>query len=400
MININTDNEEKSIKQPNTRKIVLVILLLMQIVIFIVLLARFADPANSFYIMYLETPIEKDDFFNPDDVIIGRYDLLNTVTLLSGSESDGKSMENRFREKMKFDPGQSMWIVVEDHILETDNIVDYAKTVMSDEDFQLFKTRALGDNIVNFIFDAGADEFVFRNNWKEIASNELKLAPFLPWKKRVDFLMLSSFDPKHWQGLAYILGHNPGMLVICPPLTRATQIDYIRSFEYARNLAPIEEGLTWLTPRLGTYVYSLTDSVTEQIKYELILLIKIEGGIAIVAGAGSLEPHRTIKRAADATGENILYYIGGTNLLIGLESDEMNNELAAIRKMYPDMIIYPNFNTSMIAHNMLRRHFEEKYKQGHLGTKIKFGKTPEEFKVRDIPGTSQDSKDFGGSLQE
>lgn len=375
------EGTEDKIKQEKRRGVILWVLLAVQILVIIVTLASFLKPGNDFYIMLLETPIENEKFFDPRDLKISRYDILDTVTFLTGSSSgmdevdiEKQSQENRLRSKMEADEGQSMWVVLEDRVKDGDNLLLYAREGMTREDYANFSGKIKNDDVLNFVYDTGADEHKFRNNWKEVAARELKLSPILPWKKKLDFVAISNFDSHHWQGLGYILGHNPGILVICPPLTRSIQLDNPRAFELARNLVPIGEGYTRLTDRLGAFVTSQRIPGEKESHHELILTVKMEGGLAILAGTGMMGPQEIISKIKEASGEEVLYYLGGTNMYIGLETDEIYKELEKIKETAPDIKFYANYNISMIGGKMMKKVFGDKFQSAPLGYKVKFRK--------------------------
>jgi len=360
-------------KSDRIREVFLAIVLVLQVAIIILCLIRFSRQENQ-QIMSLETSIEKGQFTDPDDFILGRYDMLETVTLLTGTEDDGRSKENKLREKMSFEPGQAMWILQEDRVNDKDNILKYSKGAMGKKDFANFKKKLKSDEIINILYDLGAAEDTYRTNWRGVGVNELKSAPFLPWKKKVDFVVLSSFNSKHVGGLAYILKYNPATPIFCPPLKKADLVKNPRIFERAHNLIPILPGYTKLTSKLGTYVTEMKQAGGKESKYELDLILHLDNGVAVIAGAGLMEPLELVKNVKKATGKEVLYYIGGTNLLVGLETEQLKNQMRELAEIAPKMELYPNYNTSMIARRMLKDIFGEMYHETPLALKIRLKK--------------------------
>lgn len=366
--------EKDSAKGNKIRTLVLLVFLILEIAIMIFFLARFSKAENQ-NIMILETSIETGQFTDPDDFVLDRYDLLDTVTLLTGTEADGRAVEeNPLRKNMIFDSGQAMWLVFEEKIAEKAEIFDYAKSVMAEKDFDSFREKLRSDEIINILYDVGDNEDTYTSNWREVGVRELQAAPFLPWKKKIDFIVLSTFEDKHWGGLAYILKFNPSVPIICPPLTKSDIVGNNRIIDRAQNLIPILPGYTPLTARLGALVTSMPRAEGKDPRYELDLVLHIDGGVAIIAGAGLLEPLEIVRQVKMATGKEILYYIGGTNLQVGLESDELKNQLKELSAIAPKMQFYPNYNTSMIAKQMLREVFKEKLNDTPLGLKVRLKK--------------------------
>ena len=366
--------ERDSAKGNKIRTSVLLVFLILEIAIMIFFLAKFSKAENQ-NIMILETSIETGQFTDPDDFVLNRYDLLDTVTLLTGTEADGKAVEeNALRKNMIFDPGQAMWFVFEEKVNKKDEIFEYAKSVMAEKDFDSFREKLCSDEIVNVLYDVGDNEDSYTTNWREAGVRELQAAPFLPWKKKIDFIVLSTFEDKHWGGLAYILKFNPSIPIICPPLTKSDIVGNTRIIDRAQNLVPILPGYTRLTARLGALVTSMPRVEGKDARYELDLILHVDGGVAIIAGSGLLEPLEIVRQVKMATGKEVLYYIGGTNLQVGLESDELKNQMKELSAIAPKMQLYPNYNTSMIAKQMLREVFKEKLNDTPLGLKIRLKK--------------------------
>jgi len=380
---VNQDESGEPLKKEEKRKsptytsrdIILVIFLAIQIFLIILLLSRFAIPGHQ-DIMILETSIEKGDFTDPDDFVLSKYDILDTVTFLSGTEQYGRSTENILRKRMVYDKGQSFWILMEDRVSDNDELLKYAKGFMAQNDYMTFADKIKNDEVINFIYDLGSKEEVFRRNWKEVGVEELKAAPFLPWKKKIDFLVLSRYNEAHWGGIGYILGYNPAMPIYCPPLTRSTQLKNFKVMDRAQSLIPLLPGYTQLTPRIGAYVSKINVEEGKDPIYELDMVLKVQGGVAIVAGASLTEPLELVRNVKSATGEEVLYYIGGTNLFVGLKTEELYSQLREMRRIAPHIRVYPNFNTSMIAHQMLREVFRDNYHATSQGMKIRFKPKP------------------------
>ena len=355
----------------------LMVVLALQIILIIFMLIKFSKPENQ-NIMILETSIEKGDFTDPDDFVLTRYDILDTITLLSGTEADGRAVEeNSLRKNMVFDSGQAMWLLFEEKIKEDEKIFEYSRGVMEENDFKTFKEKVMSDEVINIIYDMGESEDTYRPNWREVGVKELQAAPFLPWKKKIDFIILSSFEDKHWGGMSYILKFNPAIPIICPPLTKEDVLKNSQILDRAHNLIPILPGYSRLTSRLSALVTSIPMGKGKDPRYELDLVLDIEGGVAIIAGSGLLEPLEIVKKVKEETGKKVLYYIGGTNLLVGLESEELRSQMEELKRIAPEMKIYPNFNTSMIARQMLKEVFEDKCHDAPLGLKIRFKKDTE-----------------------
>ncbi|MCE1245509.1 MAG: hypothetical protein LWY06_02570 [Firmicutes bacterium] len=375
---------EDGSKTRRKRTVFLFAFLVFEIIVFIFILARFSVPANQ-DIMILETSIEKNGFTDPEDVVLKKYDLLDTVTMMTGTEADGRSDENIFRNNMSYDQGQGMWVLLEDKPVETDGLLACSKNVLAENDYKQFSQKVKNDEVLNFLFDMGANDGSFRTNWREIGVNELKLAPFLPWKKKIDFVAISRVDEQHCGGLSYILAFNPGVTVFCPPLTKGSFTKNIQAIERAHNLVPLMPGYTSLTPRLGAYVSESKLPTDKEPVYELDLVIHLEKGVAVLSGAGNPDLLGLTREIKKATGKQIEIFAGGTNLDIGLETDETNKMIEETRKENPGMLIYPNFNTSVMAHQMLRKVFGDNYKPAPLGLKIRFGKEKSEAGNKEKP---------------
>ncbi|MCD4784452.1 MAG: hypothetical protein K8T10_11580 [Candidatus Eremiobacteraeota bacterium] len=371
---MNKGNKEKSPPR-NVRDTILLIFLVIQIFLIIFLLYRFAAPEHQ-DIMILETSLEKGDFVDPNDFILAKYDILDTVTLMTGIEQYGRSADNILRKKMVYDKGQSFWILMEDKVSDSDELLKYSKEFMAPSDFTAFAGRIKNDEVLNFLYDLGGKEKIFRNNWREVGVEELKAAPFLPWKKKLDFMVLSRYDESHWGGIEYILGYNPAMPIYCPPLTKLAQLKNFKAMSRAQSLIPLLPGYTQLTPRVGAYVSTIQMESGEDPRYELDIVLKVNGGVAVVAGAGLAEPLDLVRNVKSETGEDVLYYIGGTNLFLGLKTKELYSQMRELKKIAPNMEVYPNFNTSMIAHQMMKEVFEDKYHPTSQGLKIRFRPKP------------------------
>lgn len=375
MLKIGKENTNEKSPSRSVRDIILLIFLAIQIFLIILLISRFAIPMHQ-NIMILETSIEKGDFTDPDDFILTKYDILDTVTFMTGTEQYGRSTDNILRKRMVYDGGQSFWILMEDRVSDSDELLKYAKGFMAQNDYITFAGKIKNDEVINFLYDLGGKEEVFRKNWREVGVEELKAAPFLPWKKKIDFMVLSRYNEAHWGGIGYILGYNPAMPIYCPPLTRSTQIKNFKVMDRAQSLIPLLPGYTQLTPKVGAYVSKILMESGKDPIYELDMVLKVKGGVAVVAGAGLTEPLELVRNVKSATREDVLYYIGGTNLFVGLKTEELYSQMRKLKKIAPNIKVYPNFNTSMIAHQMMSEVFKDKYHSTSQGLKIRFKPKP------------------------
>lgn len=350
------------------RKIVLIVFV-FQVITLIFLLGKLSLPGNQ-NLMLLETPVIIKENPEKEDLTIRREDIIDTVTLMSGSQVHGRSDENKFRQEMKFDSGQMMWLVLVGKVETGDQLLEFAKIAMSPTDYEHFRKNVQKDDILNLFYDLGEKEENFVNNWREVGVNELKIASLLPWKKKIDFIVISCFDERHMGGLPYIIRINPGLPVFCPPITKSTAVKNMDTFNRAVNLIPLPPGYTRLTGKLGAYITPILDENGENKTYELDLIVQLREGVAILAGAGKMEPLQLVKDVTEATGQKVLYYIGGTNLYIGTENPQICKEIEEIKEIAPDIKFYPNFNTSLLAHQICEEIFGDQYHRVQLGTRI------------------------------
>ncbi len=365
-----TANTQKA-KVNKKRETLLSVILVLEILIMVVLIGKFSVRENQ-NIMLLETPIIKGNFRDPNDFLIRRSDLVNTVTLMTGSPVNGVSSENPLRKKMIFDKGQMMWVVIEDRVKTEDELVKFASIAMGKRDFAFFKKKVLRDEILNFFYDLTSSEKAFANNWREVGVKELRASPLLPWKKKVDFAVISTFEPQHIGGLTYLIKRNPSMPIYSPPITKKTVVENIELFRRLHCLVTLPPGYTPLTSRLGAYIYPIKKGSGISNSYELDLIIDLGNKrVALLVGAGYKGPLKLVKEVEKATGKKVCYYIGGTNLPLGIENDKVYKEMRELKRISPHLEIYPNFNTSLVAYQMFKDVFKDHCFRTPLGLKIR-----------------------------
>jgi hypothetical protein len=336
------------------------IFFLIQLLFFIYLLSLFTlNPVK----LYLETPRAE---FEPEQRTAAK-DLVDTCNILYGDEIAGvEEQEGEFRRNLKLDTGQSFWLLLRDKVTEQSDLLRLARREFMPKDYQLFK-EGMEDGLLNFFFDLGSFNDVWAANLS-VAVQELANSYLLPWQRKIDFALISNLREQNTGGIYHLMLDKPFLPVIIPP----TPSDEVRDLlGRPRNLLVLpKSGIVQVSPRVRLLTISFRRE--DETGYEVVLLVKIKGGIALICGVGEPGPRKILEAVSQETKTKILYYIGGTNMLIGHYSSAVHQELNYIHQRWPALTFIPNYNTSLQAQALCAEVFgPSHYRPGRLGSRIK-----------------------------
>jgi hypothetical protein len=336
------------------------IFLIVQTIFLVYILILFAfNPVK----LYLETPRAE---FEPA-LRFAAKDIVDTCNVLYGDETSGiEENEGELRRNLKFDTGQSFWLVLKDNITDTTQLFSLARKAFSPKDYKLFKGD-MEDGMLNFFYDLGAFRDVWASNLS-VAVQELSASYMLPWQRKIDFALISNLNEQNTGGIYHLMLNKPFLPIIIPP----TSQDDIRDLlGRPRNLLILPKGgRVAVSPRLSILVMPFMREGETQ--YEAVLLVKIKGGLAVICGVGEPGPKKILDAVKALTPDKLLYYIGGTNMLVGENAGWVWDELIAIHRKFPELRFMPNFNTSLQAQAICAEVFGSKsYSPAKLGSRIK-----------------------------
>jgi len=374
MKNINTAVGSMRKAPANKSRLIFFLLLaglIIQVVFILIILGQFSIKKNQ-NIMELETPLDSRFLTKLCDIPVHSREILNTVTVLSGTS--GSYMiggEEKFLEK---DEGQMFWVAIEEKTNNNDNLLRIARRYLKEDNYRKFEKKITGDEILSFIFGTGEREEAFINNWRDLAKRRMKFSSILPWKKQVDFAVLPGFGLENTGGLQYFANRYPGLPIFCPPFNKSVLFKRSKAFDSISTLVPLPAGYTSLTPNMGAFVSTIGNPGEGSNSYELSLIIHTKEEEIILSGQGLPGPLKLVEDIKKATTGNILYYIGGTNMNLVIENESHVKEIEQLKKLAPNLRIYPNHNTSNIAHRLLERTFKRNYHRVSPGSIIKIKK--------------------------
>jgi len=354
-----------------TRAVLLALIFAGQLALVGYVLFIFAEPPG-----HVKMYLEEKPTMSPSEVQLPLSETLDTVSLFAGGEFLGRaSGANLFRQSLAFDEGQFLWVILDGSASDEDLLFRLARRDPM-EDASAVR-GSLQDGVLNFFYDLGSREDLFKNNWGAVGVKELQVSAMMPWAKKLDFIVLSSFRPDHLAGLSFIARLHPTIPVFTPPLPGAlaggpseTDDEHIQSLRKFTSLIGLKPGHWKLTDRLHALVSPVNRKIWG-VSYELSLLVKGKEGWSLLAGSGFARPLALVRAARRAVHGKIRLYAGGTGMMIGTGDAAQKAELELLKKEEPDLVIVPNYATSPTAHDYLREIFGKGYRPGCLGERVK-----------------------------
>jgi hypothetical protein len=302
------------------------------------------------------TDLEQRPLARTGSVVVGRDDILDTVSIFYGSEAfdrdplaERKGRVPSFRRALQFDPGHFSWVVLEDRVGPDLPLRRLGRKGVSGAALSQFDA-SLDDGVVNFFYDLGGNEGTFVHNWSTVGVQELQMSPLLTWTKRVDFIVLSAYDPQHCAALAYILRGNPDTLIFGPPLPPVGDPgseEIVRLARSAPRLVQLAPGLDRLTDRLAIFVYP-----SEEGGERAALVIQTGSRRTVLAGARGMSMAALVGAIERAGGGAVTGFVGATGY--EMDDERAQAELERLRKSHPDFQVAVGYGTPIEGLALIR----------------------------------------------
>lgn len=299
------------------------------------------------------TPLEVRPLGRSVHVRVPADHVVDAVHVFSGSQVLGRDPAAEeharpvtFRSQLAFDSGHFSWIALADVAGPRDAL----RALAVDRLFPWSEPRRLAetgvsDGLINVFYDLGGDERAWLHNWSTVGVQEMQMSPLMPWTKRLDLIVLSTYDPDHCGGLAYVLRTTPDVLLIGPPLPKAANprwgergAEIVETARAARRLRTLPIGLHPLTPRLSVLVYPVAHGPAEA-----ALVIRTGERWTVVAGAGGRPLYDLVARVENRLGRRVTGFIGATGVE-GVDAASLG-ELASLRRA-PGLRVVAGYATS------------------------------------------------------
>jgi len=272
---------------------------------------------------------------------------------------------------LKPDNSQTFNLILYDQVEAGDKLASTYSDYYNEKDHRM-KINRLYDGISHVFFNLGenpeSQQFNLYVASYEVANIDVLVAPV-----DLDYIVISNLDPKYFSGgMGTIMENRPLLPVFVPPGKRGGETFTAQGFE-VKNLNILPEGYNQMSSRLGILVLPIHDrnrngETTGECEADIV--VKINQGIALIVGEGAPGMESIIQEAEKATGKRVKLYIGGTSFLMGMEDSEKIESMKRIAQSHPDMLLYANNTTSILADQHLKRIFGKNYETICLGTSV------------------------------
>lgn len=341
----------------------LVVLLATQVVVLGALLAWSASVHGQ-----IRMPLEARLPEPQPGIHLPARDLLETASILGAPEFLGIELPNPFRRHLSFQEGQMFWLFLERNLSAATPLVERAREAIQDPEDARRVQDGLCDGFLSFLYEVGGQRDVARQNWAATAVRELQASPLVPWAKKLDFVVVSSLAETSVGGLGFVTDLNPEVLLILPEHDPA-RLQELRLFRQRPNAVVLPAGVHALAP--GLWAQVLEAPVGTGHPAELNLLVEgRDGRVVLISGSSLNRPLDSLRHAQQSLDREVSRYVGATGYVTGADTSSLQDEIRELRHEFPDLILIPNGNTSLLAHGALEALLGPRYRPGRLGTRV------------------------------
>jgi len=356
--------------------IIIVIFVILQILISITMI----PPLRAFLgIMMRQSPSPRSAQKSPVTKIYA-HKMIDNCHLFSGEPWPPEEMElipgnapfflNVLAYALKPDRSQLMSIILYDSVRKKDRLASQYFKYFQGRGSQT-KMNPLFDGVSYIFYDLGKEPESARFNL-DVATQEADNIDILVAPTDLDYVLISTLKPEHFAGgLGGMMKYRAEVPVFVPPCPPGKDVgELFASYGCEiRNLIVLPEGYSQMSSRIGILVLPCEGSSDS--KYEADLVVRIKGGIAIIAGEGGPGMEKIVSEAERQTRQHALLYVGGTGFMTGMDDSMAIESMKRIAGSHPRLRICSNYSTSVLADYNFKNIFGERYSPVYLGTTIR-----------------------------
>ena len=295
--------------------------------------------------------------------------VLGTANLLTGPDFLGIDTPTEYQRGLSFLDGQMVWLFLAARLGDRDPLVGLAREATPKaREFQHLRA-GLTDGSLCLLYDAGADAEGAQLNWTGAVAPELRACTLLPWSRNLDLVFLSSLEEGAVGGLGFITDVNQGVFLVAPPHDPG-RLRKLGGFTRDPNVATLEVGLHPLGAGLWALVLKAPPGSGSPAELDL-LVERPDGSLALFSGSGLNRPSVALRAARRLAGREVSLYVGATGYSAESDSSGMEADVRALKLEFPNLVMVPNANTTLMAHGLLEALLGPKYRPGRLGTRIR-----------------------------
>ncbi|MGM9992949.1 MAG: hypothetical protein ACI376_08960 [Candidatus Bruticola sp.] len=140
-------------------------------------------------------------------------ELVNTASVLTGSQFVGRFEQNPLSFNLNYTDGNMIWFLFKRGQLQNCPLLNWPdKYVHVKENNRRQLQQAVTDGIINFLYDTGTSVSI-GNAWSRFVVETLNGSPFMPWQKKLDFIIVSNINLRG--GFNFINNLNKNIVYLC-----------------------------------------------------------------------------------------------------------------------------------------------------------------------------------------
>ncbi len=334
---------------------------LLQFVLLAYLLAYFTVfPNESKIELEAGAPMQ-----NADNLAFSKAEILNTVSLLSGSQFTGRCEDNPLSFNINYSAHNMMWFLLDRPSNSKAPLLNWPSKYrhVKEEIWQEF-SRNIQDGVINFLYDTGSNASM-RDSWSGFVVETLNRSSLMPWQKRLDFVAISTLN--HDNGFDFINSLNSKTIFLCPNIT-PYKFTEITSLEVAKNVQVITvpPGIYPLFEGVWTLVVPV-----DRNKFALDFLVRRrDGTLTLFCGSGYGDFADRFSLINNLLHETPSLIVGNFNDSYLMWNDSNLKYMKQLAAQYPHMKIEACGGVGFSEYEFLRSIFGDNVYCGNLGERI------------------------------
>ena len=300
-----------------------------------------------------------------DNLAFSRSELLNTASMLSGNQFTGRCETNPLSFNINYSGSNMVWFMLERPKYLSAPLLNWPQKYLHVKPEVWAKLKEnLQDGVVNFIYDTGSDVSM-RDAWSGFVVETLNRSPFMPWQKKLDFVIISTLG--YDSGFDFINNLNSDTIFLCPNIT-PQKFTEVTSLEVAKTVqaVTIPPGIHLLFEGVWAIVVPI-----DKDKFELDLLVRRrDGTLVLFCGASCGDLAYRFSLAENLLHEVPSLIVGNFNEGYVLWNDSEIKHMKQLAADYPQLKIAACGGVSFAEYEFLRSIFGENVYCDSLGERI------------------------------